>query len=76
MPLVGTELARIKREYEEAYRAANGYDAPPLWYERGWWCLKIGPYGFMQRYRTARIVEMTATLVRRSTESSAPPATR
>lgn len=49
-------LERVAREWQRAYLAANGKDAPAVVWEKGWF--KIGSI----RYRRQRLEEMTANL--------------
>jgi hypothetical protein len=68
MKVSASYLARVAKNWQEAYFAANGKEAPPVIWERGWFLINYG--NCTPRFRREQLERMTANL--RSLPAPAP----
>ena len=60
-----TEKSQWMKDYEAAYRAANGKSCEVIAIKPGWYSVIRGPEISWRNYRQQEIVDMTANLERR-----------
>lgn len=56
---VTDEIEKVKSEWQEAYRLANGKEPPEITYERGWFRIQYG------KHRKKDIIQFTENLLAR-----------
>lgn len=69
--------AELKRNYLDAFKAANPNSALPwLEFHAGWWKIGYGSIMRPSRLRTSKLEEMTQRLRERASACSEPPINR